>query len=214
MGTGHAVLQCAGRVDGAFLVINGDDLYDPADLRKLAQAGRAALAKHVPDPALYGVYEVGEGNRVIRLVEKPVGVQGFFHILSGKKDSANAEVRKEAVEELRKGSSIDAVRSFLSSKVSADSVGQVLVDAVNEFNASPAGVKANQVVKTPKAKVVEDLPVRETLPDASTVKAHVESFAHFYDDMNDVIPIDPPRTQTASVQVGEMFNRSGIDSVL
>ena len=25
-GTGHAILQCAGRVDGAFLAMNGDDL--------------------------------------------------------------------------------------------------------------------------------------------------------------------------------------------
>jgi len=71
LGTGHAVLQCAGLVHEPFLAMNGDDLFDPADLRNLAAASRAALAKHVPDPSLYGVYELAEGNRVVRLVEKP-----------------------------------------------------------------------------------------------------------------------------------------------
>lgn len=70
-GTGHAVLTCAGRVDGAFLVMNGDDLYDPADLRRLGAASNAALARRVAEPSRFGVYETGPGGRVTRLVEKP-----------------------------------------------------------------------------------------------------------------------------------------------
>ncbi len=70
-GTGHAVLQCAKVIDGPFLAMNGDDLYDPRDLARLAAAKQAALAKVVPDPRLYGIYEVGPDNRVIRIVEKP-----------------------------------------------------------------------------------------------------------------------------------------------
>jgi bifunctional UDP-N-acetylglucosamine pyrophosphorylase/glucosamine-1-phosphate N-acetyltransferase len=69
-GTGHAVLQCAGRIDEPFLVINGDDLFDPEDLRRLAAADRAALAMEVADPRAFGIYEV-DGDRVVRLVEKP-----------------------------------------------------------------------------------------------------------------------------------------------
>jgi NDP-sugar pyrophosphorylase family protein len=70
-GTGHAILQCADRIRGPFLAINGDDLYDPQDLARLAQADQAALVKTVPDPRLYGIYEVTEDLRVVRLVEKP-----------------------------------------------------------------------------------------------------------------------------------------------
>lgn len=73
-GTGHAVLQCADVVSGPFLAMNGDDLYAAGDLRRLAEQEQAALAKEVPDPRLYGIYEVADGNRAVRLVEKPVDV--------------------------------------------------------------------------------------------------------------------------------------------
>ncbi len=70
-GTGHAVLQCAPHLDGPFLVQNGDDLYDPRDIGRLAASDSAALAMEVPDPRLYGIYETTDDNRVVRLVEKP-----------------------------------------------------------------------------------------------------------------------------------------------
>jgi bifunctional UDP-N-acetylglucosamine pyrophosphorylase/glucosamine-1-phosphate N-acetyltransferase len=73
-GTGHAVLQCASCIDGPFIVQNGDDLYDPRDMARLAAADSAALAMEVPDPRLYGIYETTEDDRVVRLVEKPVEV--------------------------------------------------------------------------------------------------------------------------------------------
>ena len=77
-GTGHAVLQCRGAAGPEFLVLNGDDLYDPADLRQLAAAERAALAREVPDPRLYGIYETDPDGRVRRLVEKPTEI--FSHL--------------------------------------------------------------------------------------------------------------------------------------
>ena len=77
-GTGHAILQCAAHVDGPFLAMNGDDLYDPVDLARLAKADNAALAMVVDDPRLYGIYEVTTDNRVVRLVEKPTNV--FSHL--------------------------------------------------------------------------------------------------------------------------------------
>ncbi len=70
-GTGHALLQCAGIVNEPFIAHNGDDLYAREDLERLAQHDQAALAKTVEDPRLYGIFEVGENNRVVRLVEKP-----------------------------------------------------------------------------------------------------------------------------------------------
>lgn len=74
LGTGHAILQCADAVSERFLAMNGDDLYDPADLARLAEQTQAALVKDVPDPRLYGIYEVADGNRAVRLVEKPTEV--------------------------------------------------------------------------------------------------------------------------------------------
>lgn len=77
LGTGHAILQCAGRLEEPFLAMNGDDLYDPDDLRALAAGGRnaaadgCALVRHVPDPSQSGIYEVTDGDRVVRIVEKP-----------------------------------------------------------------------------------------------------------------------------------------------
>ncbi|MCX5756915.1 MAG: sugar phosphate nucleotidyltransferase [Candidatus Hydrogenedentes bacterium] len=77
-GTGHAILQCAQHVDGPFLAMNGDDLYDSADLANVVREQQAALAMTVADPRLYGVYEVADGNRAVRLVEKPTEV--FSHL--------------------------------------------------------------------------------------------------------------------------------------
>ncbi|HNR30426.1 MAG TPA: sugar phosphate nucleotidyltransferase [Candidatus Hydrogenedentes bacterium] len=70
-GTGHAVLSCAGVVNEPFLVMNGDDLYDPRDLARVAERDQAALALAVEDPRPYGVYETDDDDRVVRLVEKP-----------------------------------------------------------------------------------------------------------------------------------------------
>ena len=74
LGTGHAVLQCAGHIDEPFMVLNGDDLYAPGDLRRMADREQAALVKRVSDPRLYGIYETTDGDRAVRLVEKPVDV--------------------------------------------------------------------------------------------------------------------------------------------
>ncbi len=71
LGTGHAVLQCADHVDGPFLVMNGDDLYDAGDLAKLAATTNAALVKRVDNPRIFGIFEADDTGRVIHLVEKP-----------------------------------------------------------------------------------------------------------------------------------------------
>lgn len=70
-GTGHAVLQCREIIEGDFLCLNGDDLYDPADLARLASSPQGALAKEVPDPRLYGIYAVDAEGNATRLEEKP-----------------------------------------------------------------------------------------------------------------------------------------------
>lgn len=105
LGTGHAVLQCEDHVDGPFIAMNGDDLYAPEDLRKLAAATNAALAKRVANPRLYGVLELDAEGRVERLVEKPetpasdlasVGAYALtpevFEVLRGTEPSERGEI--------------------------------------------------------------------------------------------------------------------------
>ena len=70
-GTGHAVQLCADRLGESFLALNGDDLYAAEDLAAVAATEQAALVMSVPDPRLFGVYEVDSDGRVVRLVEKP-----------------------------------------------------------------------------------------------------------------------------------------------
>ncbi|MEX2015565.1 MAG: sugar phosphate nucleotidyltransferase, partial [Candidatus Hydrogenedentales bacterium] len=69
-GTGHAVLQCAPHLNGPALVLNGDDLYAPEDLRALVATEQGCLGYEVDDPRRFGVLET-KGDRIVRVVEKP-----------------------------------------------------------------------------------------------------------------------------------------------
>lgn len=104
-GTGHALLQCAERIKGPFIALNGDDIYAESDLRVLCEAGQAALVRTVEDPRLYGVYEVDDAGRVVRIEEKPhapksnlanMGAYKFtpevFEILADTAPSARGEI--------------------------------------------------------------------------------------------------------------------------
>lgn len=71
LGTGHAVLQAEPHIKDKFVAMNGDDLFARVDLKNMITYDYAALAKRVENPALYGVFEVDEHNRVLNLVEKP-----------------------------------------------------------------------------------------------------------------------------------------------
>lgn len=124
-GTGHAVLQCEGAVDGPFLVVNGDDLYDREDLARLAAVENAALALEVPDPRLYGIYETDAEDRVVRLVEKPkevfsnlanIGAYAFtpelFPVLRGLPPTERGEIEiTSAVQALAETSGFRVVRT-------------------------------------------------------------------------------------------------------
>ncbi len=70
-GTGHALLQCADKVDGPFIAMNGDDIYDAQDIGRLLNVECGALAKEVADPSLYGIYECDEAGKALDLTEKP-----------------------------------------------------------------------------------------------------------------------------------------------
>jgi bifunctional UDP-N-acetylglucosamine pyrophosphorylase/glucosamine-1-phosphate N-acetyltransferase len=71
MGTGHAVLQAEPFINGRFIAMNGDDIYDCQDVKQLLNFKYAALVRHEEDPSQFGVFHVDENNRVINLIEKP-----------------------------------------------------------------------------------------------------------------------------------------------
>jgi len=70
-GTGHALLQCAGKISGPFLAMNGDDIYGQGDLERLATVERGVLAQTVEDPSRFGVFVTDDDHKVLDVVEKP-----------------------------------------------------------------------------------------------------------------------------------------------
>ena len=69
-GTAHAVRAARERLEGAFAVLNGDDIYDPASIERLFEAAPAVGTYEVDDPRPYGVFDIDDGD-VTEVVEKP-----------------------------------------------------------------------------------------------------------------------------------------------
>jgi bifunctional UDP-N-acetylglucosamine pyrophosphorylase/glucosamine-1-phosphate N-acetyltransferase len=70
LGTAHAAAAAREHLDGDFVVLNGDDLYDRAAIEALFDACPAVGAYRVDDPGPYGVFSL-HGERVTGVVEKP-----------------------------------------------------------------------------------------------------------------------------------------------
>jgi bifunctional UDP-N-acetylglucosamine pyrophosphorylase/glucosamine-1-phosphate N-acetyltransferase len=69
-GTAHAVRAARERLEAAFAVLNGDDIYDPASIERLFEAAPAVGTYEVDDPRPYGVFGI-DGGDVTGVVEKP-----------------------------------------------------------------------------------------------------------------------------------------------
>jgi len=87
LGTGHAVLQAADRVDDPFVVLNGDQLVDADGIAAVAESlgsgdDRAVMTvARSSAPQRYGVVHL-EGERAVDIEEKPTevfnaGIYGF-----------------------------------------------------------------------------------------------------------------------------------------
>ncbi|WP_135363320.1 bifunctional sugar-1-phosphate nucleotidylyltransferase/acetyltransferase [Halosimplex halophilum] len=71
LGTAHAVDCAREHLEGPFVVLNGDDLYDRGSVAALLDADGPAVGTYrVDDPTSYGVFEVEDGV-VTGIVEKP-----------------------------------------------------------------------------------------------------------------------------------------------
>jgi bifunctional UDP-N-acetylglucosamine pyrophosphorylase/glucosamine-1-phosphate N-acetyltransferase len=69
-GTADAVSAAADLLTGDFLVLNGDNLYEPADVAALVDAGPSVASVHRENASEYGVLTTERG-RVTRIEEKP-----------------------------------------------------------------------------------------------------------------------------------------------
>ena len=70
LGTAHAVAAAEAHLDGEGIVVFADTVFDMDPGVDLEGADVVAWVKHVEDPRRFGV-AVREGDRVVRLVEKP-----------------------------------------------------------------------------------------------------------------------------------------------
>jgi bifunctional UDP-N-acetylglucosamine pyrophosphorylase/glucosamine-1-phosphate N-acetyltransferase len=70
LGTAHAVGAAREHLDGPFVVLNGDNLYDPGGIESLFESAPAVAGHRVADPRNYGVLST-DGGRVTAVVEKP-----------------------------------------------------------------------------------------------------------------------------------------------
>ncbi len=69
-GTAHAVNAAQDHLEGPFVVLNGDNLYDPDSIADLFAAAPAICAVEVDAPSNYGVLSTTDGV-VTDIVEKP-----------------------------------------------------------------------------------------------------------------------------------------------
>ena len=71
-GTADAVRAARPELDGPFVVLNGDNLYEPEAIATLFDTAPAIAAIEVEDPGNYGVLSTTpSGDRVTGIVEKP-----------------------------------------------------------------------------------------------------------------------------------------------
>lgn len=72
MGTGHALMCCQPHLHShAFIVLNGDDLYNVKALQQLATTPTGLLAVMRDDPTKYAAVIRNEDGSLLRLHEKP-----------------------------------------------------------------------------------------------------------------------------------------------
>jgi UDP-N-acetylglucosamine diphosphorylase / glucose-1-phosphate thymidylyltransferase / UDP-N-acetylgalactosamine diphosphorylase / glucosamine-1-phosphate N-acetyltransferase / galactosamine-1-phosphate N-acetyltransferase len=105
LGTANAIGYAKGHVEKAFLVLNGDMLIGPGDLKLLISRSEEAVicVKEVENPSDFGVLET-ENNKVVRIIEKPknpptklanAGVYLFRESIFNFIDRTQASVRNE-----------------------------------------------------------------------------------------------------------------------
>ncbi|OIO52277.1 hypothetical protein COY93_01875 [Candidatus Uhrbacteria bacterium CG_4_10_14_0_8_um_filter_58_22] len=80
-GTGHVVHVARPLLDRRFLVLNGDDLYLPSDLRRLAGNELAALGLHLKDNGRFGLLTLDDDGYMTGVSrDEPQGSGGLVNV--------------------------------------------------------------------------------------------------------------------------------------
>jgi hypothetical protein len=144
---------------------------------------------------------------------RQIGVQGYLYTPPSNKKSVNETLRNASAEALKKGIEISRIRAKLSQKLSSSEVEAVLAEAVIQMNALPAGAVANQAVRPKKIALVADLPVKQTLPDPSTIIPQTQEILGFFEGSQMDVQIDPPPS-FGNLEIGGLQNTEGISGAL
>lgn len=70
-GTGGALNLVKNLIKDRFLLMYGDDLYGPEDIKNVLREKLAVLACEVGDPERFGIIKVGKNGYMLDIVEKP-----------------------------------------------------------------------------------------------------------------------------------------------
>jgi len=181
------------------------------DMDKLVEAGRLSEKSASSIKKIVTANPIKKASVETVERERSVGVPGYLYTLVGKSASAHPDFRAAAVEALRRGKTLEEIRVAMKKKLSTEDTDQVLAEAMNDFNAVGAGVKANKEQKVAKT-LIEDLPEKETLPSSEQAKQASVDFAKMFDGADLNVPVDAPRKVATQTEVQDMFNMSGIDS--
>jgi hypothetical protein len=142
-----------------------------------------------------------------------VGVQGYLYTPPSNKKSVNEIYRNASVEALKKGIEIRQVKAKLLQKLSVSEADAVIAEAVIQMNALPAGAVANQAVKPKKIALVEDLPVKQTLPDSKTIVPQTQEILGFFEGSQMEVQIDP-LPSFGNLEIEGLQNTEGISKAL
>jgi hypothetical protein len=153
-------------------------------------------------------------------VPKTAGIKGFFYALTGKALSPQMDALKTAsISALLKGITPERIQAKLLEKVSADDANRIMSEAVSSMNSVSAGVKANAPVKA-KKELFPERPeainfglFASELPDKKASIQENQELISFYEGANSEIDVSASEIP-GKQEVGEMLNRSGMDSIL
>jgi len=150
-------------------------------------------------------------------------VKGFFYALGGNKSAHDSEyerIKQNSVKALRLGSDPDKVLGVLLTKLSSEVAHEMVAEAINELNNSPAGVKANVFVKAKKELFPEDEKAKNfglfasELPDPSKIKTANDELVNMFAGSGAMDVEISAAEKLTPVEVNNTFHRAGIDSVL
>jgi hypothetical protein len=161
----------------------------------------------------YPVVQAQKFEPTVKSARSPAGISGFMYAMTGKQSSDKNDTYKSAsLEALKRGIEPEKIHIKLCQKFSADEADSILAAAVTQLNAQPAGAIANKKEKSKNAVIFPDPITKPTLPDPSTIESATQEILSYTTGNEMVVDVNS-LPATKQIEVGELFNRAGIDSL-